>query len=70
VGGVSEIVKENENGFLIEPGNLQQINLAISNLLDNRDLLSKFGTVSELIVQRYLPGEVMKKLEDIYKSLL
>jgi glycosyltransferase involved in cell wall biosynthesis len=70
VGGVSEIVRENENGILIEPGNQQQIKLAINNLLDHRELLSKFGAVSELIVQRYMPDAVIKKLEDLYKSLL
>ena len=70
VGGVSEVVRENENGILIEPGNQQQIKLAIDNLLENKDLVKKFGVVSELIVQSYMPDEVMKKLEDIYKSLL
>lgn len=70
VGGVSEIVKENENGILIEPGNLQQIGQAIERMLDNRELVNRFGEVSELRVQRFLPDAVLNNLEDIYKSLL
>ncbi len=70
VGGVSEIVRENENGILVEPGNLQQIRLAINNLLDHNELVKKFGAASEIMVQRFLPDEVIRKLEDIYKSLL
>ncbi len=70
VGGVSEIVKENENGILIEPGSLPQIRQAINKMLDQKDLVKRFGEVSELRVQKYLPGAVVKNLEDIYKSLL
>lgn len=70
VGGVSEVVRENENGILIEPGNLNQIEYAINNLLQNRYLVKKFGTVSEILVQSYMPEEVMKKLGQIYNSLL
>ena len=70
VGGVSEIVRENENGILIEPGNLPQIRQAINKMLDHKDLVRRFGEVSELHVQRYLPDAVLKNLEDIYKSLL
>jgi glycosyltransferase involved in cell wall biosynthesis len=70
VGGVSEIVKENENGILIEPGNLPQMRQAINRMLDHKDLVKRFGEVSELRVQRFLPDAVLKNLEDIYKSLL
>jgi glycosyltransferase involved in cell wall biosynthesis len=70
VGGVSEIVKENENGILIEPGNLLQIRQAINKMLQNRDMVTRFGEVSELNVHRYLPEAVLKNLEDIYKSQL
>jgi glycosyltransferase involved in cell wall biosynthesis len=70
VGGVSEIVRENENGILIEPGNLPQIRQAINRMLDHKDLVKTFGEFSELQVQKYLPDEVLKKLEEIYKSLL
>ena len=70
VGGVSEIVKENENGILIEPGNLHQMKQSINRMLDNKDLVKRFGEVSELSVQKYLPDQVLKRLEEIYKSLL
>ncbi|HZY26394.1 MAG TPA: glycosyltransferase family 4 protein [Bacteroidales bacterium] len=70
VGGVSEIVRENENGILIEPGNLKQIEQAINNFLENSDMVKRFGEVSELHARKYLPDEVLKNLEEIYISLL
>lgn len=70
VGGIPEIVKDNENGILIEPGNLDQIKNAIGRLIDQPELIRKFGLASEQMVQKFLPGEVIKKLDEIYKLLL
>jgi hypothetical protein len=33
-------------------------------------MVKRFGEVSELRARKYLPEEVLKNLEEIYKSLL
>jgi glycosyltransferase involved in cell wall biosynthesis len=70
VGGIPEIVRDKENGILIEPGNLAQIEKALDYFLEKPELIEKYGAVSEQIVQKYLPHSVLNELKMIYKSLL
>jgi glycosyltransferase involved in cell wall biosynthesis len=70
VGGIPEIVKNNENGLLINPGDLKQIEQSIDFFLENPEKVRKYGIISEQIVQKYLPHSVLKELEEIYKSIL
>lgn len=70
VGGIPELVKNNENGLLIEPGNLKQIEKAIDWFVMNPEFIKTYGAVSELIVQKYLPASVVKQLIEVYQSVL
>lgn len=70
VGGISEIVQTNRNGFLIEPGNLGAIESSIDYFLESPDKIEEFGKVSKQLVEKYLPNSVMKELLDIYKAYL
>jgi glycosyltransferase involved in cell wall biosynthesis len=70
IGGIPELVKNKENGLLIEPGNLDQIEKALNYFVMNPELIQTFGAVSELISQKHLPDSVLKKLIDIYQSVL
>jgi len=70
VGGVSEIVTDRENGLLIKPGDLEQIEKSLNYFLENRDLVKVYGKASAQIVQRHLPDKVIFEVEKIYKSVL
>jgi glycosyltransferase involved in cell wall biosynthesis len=70
VGGIPEIVRNKENGILINSGNLKQIEQAIDFFLKNPEQLVLYGEASKRIVQKFLPHEVIKELEHIYKSVL
>jgi len=70
VGGIPEIVRNKENGLLIEPGNLEQIEKALNFFLGNTELIEEYGAVSKQLVQNYLPDPVLKQLINIYKSVL
>ena len=70
VGGIPELVRENQNGFLIEPGNPGQIEKALDSIISNQGILEKFGSVSESIAQKHLPVPVLGQLMNIYQSLL
>jgi glycosyltransferase involved in cell wall biosynthesis len=70
IGGIPEIVRNKENGLLINPGDLEQIKQAIDCFLENPVLIKEYGAVSEQIVQKHLPHSVLKELEDIYISVL
>jgi glycosyltransferase involved in cell wall biosynthesis len=70
VGGIPEIVRNKENGLLINPGDLEQIKQSLNFFLENPEKIEEYGVVSEQKVQKYLPNSVLKELEEIYKSVL
>ena len=70
VGGIPEIVRDNENGLLINPGDLEAIKQSLNFFLENPGKIKEYGNISELKVQKYLPYSVIKDLEEIYKSVL
>ena len=70
VGGIPEIVKNNENGFLINPGNFEQIESSIKHFIENPHDIEKFGNISLKIVEKHLPSSVVLHLEKIYYEML
>jgi glycosyltransferase involved in cell wall biosynthesis len=46
VGGIPEAVIDNENGFLTTPGNVNELVEKILMLVNNNELLVKFGNYS------------------------
>ena len=70
VGGIPEVVNNNENGFLISPGNLEQIEKSMKHFIENPQDIEKFGAASAKIAEKYLPNAVMQQLSTIYQSLI
>ena len=70
VGGIPEIVRNNENGFLISPGNLDQIEKSIKYFIEKPHDIEKFGSVSAKMVEKYFPDSVFLNLERIYLEIL
>lgn len=70
VGGIPTIVKDGENGFLVEPGNSEEIAQAINKLLNDRSLIEILGKNSIKIVQPFMPENVFATLKNMYKQLL
>ena len=53
-GGVIDAVLHGETGFVVEPGNEQELSRAILRLLDDRDLAAKFGAAGKARVESEL----------------
>ena len=70
VGGIPEIVKHKENGFLIQPGNLAEIHQSMQYFMDNPRDIEKYGAISAKIVEKHLPDSVVSQLEEIYNEML
>jgi glycosyltransferase involved in cell wall biosynthesis len=70
VGGIPEIVGNEENGLLINPGDLEQIKQSLDFFVKNPGKIEEYGAVSNQKVQKYLPQSVLKELKEIYISLL
>lgn len=70
VGGIPEIITNGENGFLVTPGNVDEIKNAMLAYIENPTLAETHGQASQNIVKKYYPETVGAQLEAIYKSIL
>lgn len=70
IGGIPEIVQNEENGFLIQPGDMEALYNAIIKLSASKEIREKMGKISYQKVQSYFPDKVSEKLETIYNKLL
>lgn len=69
VGGIPEVIYQNDNGLLFSPGDKNAMYEIIEQSLNNRDSIINMGRNSLLHITPYLPENVCKKLESIYMSL-
>lgn len=70
VGGIPEVVKYGENGFLITPGHIDELFQAVNLLVQNPQLRASMGQSSWQKVQPYLPENVEKNLIKLYDEML
>lgn len=71
VGAIPDIVHNNENGFLVNPGDKDALKNAISEMISaTPEKRENMGQQSFNLVQPYLSIYVSKNLEELYMSLL
>jgi glycosyltransferase involved in cell wall biosynthesis len=71
VDGVSEIVKDNNNGFLIRPRDVEQLANRIVRYIDNKELVllhSQRGR--EFIKDKWSIEDMVDKIDKIYQDLI
>jgi glycosyltransferase involved in cell wall biosynthesis len=66
VGGIPEIVNENETGFLVEPANSEALAQAIIKLIDDKELRVRMGDLAKAKVKKFSSKEMTKKIEKVY----
>jgi glycosyltransferase involved in cell wall biosynthesis len=69
VGGIPSLVKENHNGWILEVHNLGKLNEIFKEILNNVDILKKYGDNSYEDSKKYHSKNIMKKLETIYSEI-
>jgi glycosyltransferase involved in cell wall biosynthesis len=70
VGGVPEIVRDGENGFLIDPARPDQLMDAILRLHGDAGLRSKFGNRGREIASDFTPDRMARQYLKLYQSVL
>lgn len=68
IGGMPEIIKEGENGFLFAPGNYEELASKIK-LLDQTDLI-KMRTNAYQSVKNLSPENNLQQVINVYKNIL
>ena len=71
VDGVSETIKDNYNGFLVEPGNIEQLTNQIKKYINNRELISLHGIKGrEFIGNKWSITGMVDRVNRIYQELI
>ncbi|MEX0650126.1 MAG: glycosyltransferase family 4 protein [Candidatus Andersenbacteria bacterium] len=68
VGGNNEIVKEGENGFLIQGEDIDTLAKQLAMLIDDRELRSRMGRKSREMALQYDWKNIMKQYNELYLS--
>lgn len=64
--GPRHIIKNNEDGLLVEKENPEKLAEAISSLINNEEKRKKMGEKAAVNIQRFSPDEVYKLWEDLF----
>lgn len=70
LGGIPDIVKDGENGFLVEPGNPQDLAQTLETLLVDKDLRNKMGKKGKKLVKNYTWEKVVDETLQLYQNLV
>ncbi|PIV38661.1 MAG: hypothetical protein COS30_00870 [Candidatus Portnoybacteria bacterium CG02_land_8_20_14_3_00_45_8] len=66
VGGLPELIKNEENGFLVLPRNPDMLAKKIMELLQNPALAAKFSQAAKQKIQEFSLDKMVKETEKIY----
>jgi glycosyltransferase involved in cell wall biosynthesis len=71
VGNLPQIVKQNENGLLIELNNLEELKTAILRLAFNKEMRQTMGIVNrEKVINNYRWNDIGIKLSNRFNEVL
>jgi len=71
VGGVSNVIKNNVNGFLVEPSNPKLLAEAVLRLLKDKALYAKMAQAGrETVIEKFSINGMADRTEDIYREVI
>ena len=71
IGGIPEMVVNNENGLTYKFNDIQELEEKMRNLFCNGELAEKFGkNAKDFALREYSPENYYKKIEKIYRNVI
>ena len=71
IAGIPELVRDNETGLTVEPGNIEDLSLKIEYLVNNPDKTAEMGENARRFVEQNLNAEkYYQELTEIYKRAI
>ena len=71
IGGIPELIKNNETGILVSPNDLEKLANAINDLLIDKVKSEKLSLNANIFVKNHMTWDVvLPKFIDFYKNLL
>jgi glycosyltransferase involved in cell wall biosynthesis len=69
IGGLSDVIIDGENGFLVPPGDAVALKQAMERLLDDAELRARMGQGALRRAQDFRASAVVPRIESIYRAL-
>jgi len=71
VGGVPDVVTDGEDGFLVEPGDVEELAARLAQLANDPDLRGRMGAAGrERMRSRYAVDRLIDDIDRLYRDLL
>jgi glycosyltransferase involved in cell wall biosynthesis len=70
VGGVPELIEHGVNGFIFQPGDIQQMIQYVQKLIDEPDLRQSMAEAAHQSIQHLTWPAIMHELFDDYRRLI
>ncbi len=71
VGGIPDMIVENQTGYLVEPSNAEQLKNTLQELLSDKNRCEKMGLLAkQYAVEHYYSKTVADKTIDVYNSIV
>jgi len=70
VGGIPSVVQPQHNGWLIEPGKINQLDAVLDEIFNDPGLISRYGMNAFVDAKQFHVQSIVSKLNTIYNELL
>lgn len=68
IDAIQEYIDDAECGFLVEPGNIEELRVKLRLLIEDKELRQKFGKKGGRNAEKYTVEKSAKQMEKIYKK--
>jgi len=70
VGGIQDLIKDGENGLLVEPGDVNGLSRAITKLLMDENIRYEMGQKGKNMCHDFSIGSMVVKIDALYSNLI
>ncbi|MEO0224874.1 MAG: glycosyltransferase family 4 protein [candidate division WOR-3 bacterium] len=70
VGGIPDFVKDGENGFIVEYGDVKNLAKKIEKLLTDKNTYLRLSTNAKITAEKFRWEKIIDEYEEIYKEVL
>jgi glycosyltransferase involved in cell wall biosynthesis len=70
IGGLPDIIRDDEDGILVEPGNVEALGAALARVLTHSPVRSRLGDAARLRAATFAADLVVPRVEQAYRDVL
>jgi glycosyltransferase involved in cell wall biosynthesis len=69
-GGLKDLIKNNETGYLFNRADYHDLSIKIIKLFSSPEIISKFASNQEKLIERYTAKRHVKDILRVYESVI